>query len=170
MKIKFTLAAIAAIGLTASPMMAGVGHDDDSAADEHEPIELQLTMPILDSERGRELFVSKGCVACHAVNGVGGEDASPLDAHNMDLSMNPFDFAAKMWMMAPYMIEAQMEAFDEQILFEGDELADIIAFLHDDSEQHELTEASLPPEIREMMDHAHGEEGGEVVHAEEIGH
>lgn len=166
------LAAYAAIALAmagATAAHADVGHDDDDDAD-HAPVDIVLQMPTMDSETGRELFVNKGCVACHAVNGVGGEDASPLDAHGMDPVMNPFDFAAKMWLMAPYMIEAQEEALGEQILFTGDELANIIAFLHDDEEQHELTEASLPGEIREMMDHGHGEMPGEEAHQEELGH
>ena len=148
--------------------IADVGHGEDNA--DHPPIEIELRMPKMDSRAGRDLFVNKGCVTCHSVNGVGGEDASPLDAHQMENVMNPFEFAAKMWRMAPAMIYAQEEAFGEQILFSGDELANIIAFLHDDSEQHELTEASLPEEIREKMEHGHGEVPGEEAHKEELGH
>jgi mono/diheme cytochrome c family protein len=32
-----------------------------------------------DAARGRTLFVSKGCVVCHAINEVGGTSAPPLD-------------------------------------------------------------------------------------------
>ena len=162
----------AAIGVLAAPLaLASPGHDDDSAAAaEHETIELQMVMPQMNADRGRVLFAEKGCVACHAVNGVGGEDATPLDAHDMDQMMNPFELAAKMWAMAPFMIEAQEEAFGEQILFSGDELADIIAFLHSDEEQHELTEESLSPEVIKMMDHAHEGMPGEEAHGEELGH
>ena len=127
-------------------------------------------MPVMNSATGRELFASKGCVACHSVNGVGGEDASPLDAHNMEVGMNPFDLAAKMWTMAPFMIQAQEEAFGEQITFTGEELANLTAFLHSDEEQHEFTQDSLSPEILEMMDHAHENTPGEEAHAEELGH
>ena len=67
-----------------------------------------------------------GCIACHAVNGVGGHDATNMDAHAMNGLMNPFDFAAKMWNHAPCMIAAQQGAFGEQIYFTGDDLADII--------------------------------------------
>ena len=57
----------------------------------------RLVIPLMNPDRGKELFVSKGCVACHAINGVGGHDAPPMDAHrNMGL-VNPFDFAAMMW-------------------------------------------------------------------------
>lgn len=142
----------------------------DGGADGHAPVELRLAQPAMNAERGRELFVNKGCVACHAVNGVGGQDATPLDAHTMDMEMNPFDLAAKMWAMAPYMIAAQEKALGYQILFTGEELGDIVAFLHNDSEQHLLTEAALTAEVRHMMDHEHGTPGGPAEHAEEIGH
>lgn len=142
-----------------------------AGADGHAPVELRLTQPAMNAERGRELFLNKGCVACHAVNGVGGHDASPLDAHTMEMEMNPFDLAAKMWAVAPSMIAAQEEALGYQILFTGEELGDIVAFLHDDAEQHQLTEAALSAEVRRMMDHQHGEPGGgPAEHAEEIGH
>lgn len=132
---------------------------------------MRLMMPDFDAARGRKLFASKGCVACHAINGVGGHDATALDAHTMTWSMNPFEFAAKMWRMAPAMIYAQEEALGEQIFFTGDELADIIAFVHNDEEQHRFSEADIPPEIREMMHHTHGEPGaGAKAHEEELGH
>ena len=130
-----------------------------------------LMMPNMDPALGRKLFASKGCVACHAINGVGGHDATALDAHTMDAMMNPFDFAAKMWTMAPYMIAAQEEALGEQILFTGDELADIIAFVHSDEAQHGFSEADLTAEAHKMMHHEHGAlGGGPKAHAEELGH
>jgi cytochrome c len=130
-----------------------------------------MRMPRMDAARGRKLFVAKGCIACHSINGIGGHDATALDAHTMTQMMNPFDFAAKMWRMAPAMIYAQEQALGEQILFTGDELADIIAFVHDDVEQHSFTEADISPEAAKMMNHTHGEPGGGAkAHAEEIGH
>ena len=130
-----------------------------------------MRMPSMNPTRGRKLFVSKGCVACHAINGVGGHDATNLDAHTMQAMMNPFEFAAKMWAMAPAMIYAQEEALGEQILFTGDELADIIAFVHNDEAQHDFGEADLTPEARKMMQHEHGTPGGgPEAHGEELGH
>ena len=121
--------------------------------------------------RGRKLFVTKGCVACHAINGVGGHDATNLDAHTMQPMMNPFEFAAKMWAMAPAMIYAQEEALGEQILFTGEELADIIGFVHNDEAQHSFGEADLTARARKMMNHEHGEPGGgPEAHGKEIGH
>ena len=37
-----------------------------------EPVPPTLVMPLPDAERGRQVFGAKGCVVCHAVNGVGG--------------------------------------------------------------------------------------------------
>ncbi len=127
----------------------------------------RLAMPLMNPARGRKLFVTKGCFACHAINGVGGHDATNLDAHTMDAFMNPFDFAAKMWAMAPFMIAAQEEALGEQILFSGQDLADIIAFVHDDEEQHNFSARDIPPALMNLMHHAHGET---PAHQEEVGH
>lgn len=174
------LAAAAAFALAVPPADA---HGDEehaegareagaeAEAEGHEPADVRLMMPMMDSERGMRLFVSKGCIACHAVNGVGGHGAVALDAHTMEPVMNPFDLAAKMWRMAPYMIAAQQEALGYQITFTGAELADIVAFLHDDAQQHELSEDLLTAEVREMMDHEHAAPGGgAAAHAEELGH
>ena len=130
----------------------------------------RLMMPHMDPRRGKELFVTKGCVACHAINGIGGHDAPNLDAHTMAPMMNPFDFAAKMWNHAPAMIAAQEAALGEQIYFTGDELADIIAFIHHDEVQHGFTERDITPDARKMMDHDHGEQPAHMNHSEELGH
>ena len=130
-----------------------------------------MRMPSMNPQRGRRLFVEKGCVACHAINGVGGHDATNLDAHTMQPMMNPFEFAAKMWRMAPAMIYAQEETLGEQILFTGGELADIIAFVHNEEAQHDFSAADLTPGARKMMHHEHDTPGaGPKAHAEELGH
>jgi cytochrome c len=131
---------------------------------------VHLVTPTMDGERGKEVFVGKGCVACHAVNGVGGHDAPNMDAHTMQGLMNPFDFAARMWNHAPGMIMAQEEALGAQITLTGQELADLIAFVHDEEVQHTFTEADLTPQAREMMDHDHGGAMAPEAHAEELGH
>ncbi len=131
----------------------------------------RLIMPMMNSARGRKLFASKGCVTCHAINGVGGEDAPPLDAHTMQLFMSPYEFVARMWRGAATMIALQEEMMGERIDFTGEELADITAFAHDEEEQHKFSEADIPPAIMAMMDHVHGEPGGgAAAHGEELGH
>lgn len=84
--------------------------------------------------------------------------------------MNPFDFAAKMWNHAPAMIAAQEEECGEPVRFTGGELADVIAFVHDDETQHTFGESELTPRAREMMDHGHAGEAAPDAHADEIGH
>ncbi len=127
-------------------------------------------MPIMNAARGKALFVNKGCVACHSINGVGGHDAPNMDAHaRMDL-VNPFDFAARMWNHAPAMIAAQEGAFGEQVYFTGQELMDIIGFVHDDEAQHDFSESDLTPQAHKMMDHDHGKTPAPKAHAKEIGH
>ena len=116
-----------------------------------------MRMPEMDPAKGRMLFVTKGCVACHSINNIGGHDAAKLDARTMEPMMNPFDFAAKMWRMAPAMIAAQEEELGHQIYFTGDELSDIVAFVHDPDEQKKFTEHDLTPEARHMMEEHHHE-------------
>ena len=129
-----------------------------------------LRMPQMDPARGRKLFASKGCVACHSVNGVGGKDASPLDATGMDRLMNPFECSAKMWRGAEAMIYLQREELGEQIEFTGDELADIIAFTHHPDEQKKFSEADIPSRIRELIEHGHGEDNDDHAKKEKKDH
>lgn len=110
-----------------------------------------LMMPSMDPVQGRTLFASKGCVVCHSVNGVGGEDAPPLDAALMPQVMDPFEFAAKMWRGADAMIYLQREELGDQIEFSGDELANIIAFVHNPSEQKKFSEDDIPTQIKQLM-------------------
>lgn len=112
-----------------------------------------LMMPSMDAARGRLLFASKGCVVCHAVNKVGGEDAPPLDASTMVLPMSPFEFAARMWDGAEAMVALQREELGEPIQLTGQELADIIAFVHHADEQKKFSDADIPPQIKKLMQH-----------------
>jgi len=110
-----------------------------------------LMMPVMDAANGRKLFASKGCVVCHAVNGIGGTDAAPLDAASMADMTNPFDFIANMWLGAEPMIVLQREELGSQVEFTGQELADIIAFVHHKGEQEKFSEADIPPDIRAAL-------------------
>jgi cytochrome c len=175
-----SVALLLGAALTVSALADGPGHAKSPAAKHspvkkspakkgkaHKPVNVLLAMPMMNAERGMSLFASKGCVACHAVNGIGGHDAKNLDAHSMDMVMNPFDFMAKMWRMAPAMIYAQQEVYGDQILFTGDEIADIIAFVHDDAQQHKFTATLIPKNIMKSMHHVHGPK---PAHQKELGH
>jgi len=121
---------------------------------------MMLEMPMMNPAKGRMLFASKGCVVCHSVNGVGGEDAPKLDAATMGPRMDPFDFAAKMWKGAPAMIAMQEDELGHQIEFTGAELADIIAFAHSPAEQAKFSEADIPDNIKELIEHGESDEHG----------
>lgn len=129
----------------------------------------RLTMPEMNSIKGKQLFIEKGCVACHSVNGIGGQDAASLDANTIDTVMNPFEFAARMWNHAGIMIPLQEEEIGEQITFTGDELANIIAFVHNDEVQHAFKESDLTTGARQMMDHTHDEGSMDLMHADKPG-
>ena len=118
-----------------------------------------LVLPEMNAEAGRTLFASKGCVVCHSINDVGGLDGPMLDAEFMELPMNPFDFAARMWQGAEAMVELQRDELGGVIELNGEELAAIIAFVHDAEAQKEFSAADIPEEIEAMMGHTdEGEE------------
>ena len=110
-----------------------------------------ILFPVMDPARGRALFVEKGCIVCHSVNGVGGEVAPALDAAGRAPFANPFDFAASMWRGAEAMIELQKRSLGYQIEITGGELADIIGFVHDGEEQRRLTPEDVPPNVLRLM-------------------
>ncbi len=127
-------------------------------------LENGLAVPAFDPVKGRKLFASKGCVVCHSVNGIGGEDAPEFSAEWMEPPMNAFQFAANMWRGAPAMIMMQEEELGEQIELTGAELAAIIAFVHDEEEQKLFSKDDIPEEILEIMEGGHDE--GEDEEAE----
>ena len=96
-----------------------------------------------DAARGRTLFVSKGCVVCHAINEVGGTSAPPLDPEVAPGEVDPLDFVARMWRGAEPMIFMQQQELGVQIDFTGQELADIIAFVRDPRERRKFSEQTL---------------------------
>lgn len=113
--------------------------------------EIGLALPPMDPERGRELFLEKGCVACHQVSGVGGDLGPSLDAEDMPEPMNAFEFAARMWRGAAAMTALQEQLLGDVITLDGQELADIIAFAHDEQAQEKLAESQIPERYRDVI-------------------
>ncbi len=144
-----TLSVSGAVAYAASDTAATAANAD---AEKAAPIEGML-LPFMSPEKGRKLFASKGCVVCHSINGIGGEDAPALDVKTMQPIMDPFGFAAKMWRGAGTMITMQEDELGGQIEFSGEELANIIAFVHSAEEQKKFTVADIPPEIAKLMGH-----------------
>lgn len=162
-------ALVAAVGLIMPQSAdAGGGHSEETKAGQMEMMkgksgegmmgEGMIQMPIMNAARGRKLYAEKGCVVCHAVNGIGGEDAPPLDATQMTPMMNPFEFAAKMWRGAEAMVILQQEELGETIELSGDELADIIAFAHSHAEQEKFSEDDIPERIEKLIAHDDSED------------
>jgi len=113
--------------------------------------DIGIATPPMDAERGREVFVQKGCVACHSVNGVGGDLGPALNAEDMPSPMNAFEFAARMWRGAQAMTALQEDLLGEVISLDGQDLADLVAFAHDEEEQAKLTEDQIPERYHSLI-------------------
>ncbi len=142
-------AAMISIALQQSPIQAADATDEAALGPERDPA-LRLVFPLVDAQRGRTLFVTKGCVICHAVNGIGGQAAPPLDAGD-DATVEPLAFAARMWRGAGAMIDFQATEFGYQIDLTGDEIGHIAAFAADGTEQRQFTLDEIPDLIQELM-------------------
>ncbi len=142
-----SLAVFASPILASSHGMMGSGGTDGTSMNGRP----MLMMPMMDPARGRKLFAEKGCVVCHSINGIGGEDAPSLDISQMSGPMDAFDFAARMWRGAPAMIAMQQMELGAQIELTGEELADIIAFAHSPGEQAKFSEDDIPKEFSKIL-------------------
>lgn len=82
-----------------------------------------------DPSRGWTLFRKKDCISCHAVAGEGGTTAPDLGA-GRPLPPTITQVAGRMWNHSPHMWEAMKAKGIERPTFEGQEMADLIAFLY----------------------------------------
>lgn len=110
-----------------------------------------LVMPRMNAARGRVYFASRACVVCHKVNGIGGDLAPALDLDADGKEVNVFAFITNMWRGARSMVALQDSLFGESIDLAPDELADIIAFVHDAEERKKFSENDIPKFIRDFM-------------------
>lgn len=81
-----------------------------------------------DPVLGQALFVSKGCVECHAVRGAGGRIGPDLGRTMVKGSF--FEIAGAMWNHSLVMGEKMREFRLVRPKFENNELADLLAFLY----------------------------------------
>ncbi len=115
-----------------------------------------MVFPLADGAHGRQLFVSKGCVICHSVNGVGGRAAPALDAFAAEEGeapspVDPLDFVARMWRGAPAMLELQAVELGYQIELSAEELADLAVFASDAGAQASFTMEDVPEPMWDWM-------------------
>ncbi len=81
-----------------------------------------------DPTRGGQLFVSKGCVKCHALKGEGGKIGPDLG--KIDLGETQLNLAAKIWNHTPSMI-IEMESIGMvKPTLTGQEFAELSAYLY----------------------------------------
>ena len=82
-----------------------------------------------DPGRGWKLFRDKGCVSCHAIGGEGGSTAPDLGS-GRPLPTTLTQMAGRMWNHSPEMWQAMRAKGIERPSFQGQEMADLIAFLY----------------------------------------
>jgi mono/diheme cytochrome c family protein len=79
-------------------------------------------------ERGRKVFQDKSCIACHAIQGKGGRVGPELGpGHQLPISI--VRFAGVMWNHSPEMWRASDARNIPRPMFDGRQLADLVAFL-----------------------------------------
>ncbi|MBI1364895.1 MAG: c-type cytochrome [Alphaproteobacteria bacterium] len=129
----------------------GYEPDPATAALAKPPKELAVDMPSFNARRGRILFVTKGCVICHSVNGVGGTVAPALDAASGENLIKPLDFAARMWRGASAMTALQKRELGYIISLDAQDIADLAAFASSPGEQVLVTDKSVPEPLRDWF-------------------
>lgn len=79
-------------------------------------------------EHGWALFNDKGCIKCHSIFGAGGKVGPDLGEKRFTGRVS--EVAADLWNHGPKMWQKMQEKGIERPTFEGNELADILAFLY----------------------------------------
>lgn len=111
---------------------------------------------------GRELLVEKGCTSCHTFEGKGGTDAPPLDFMKGRLSaIDIASMSGRIWNHVPDMEVAFKKEGKEFPTFKGNEMADMMAYLHG---------GGSPPDVKKGETHMGEEdEDGDMKKGEDKG-
>lgn len=129
---------------------------NETQADTREPLSrpptpIEVAVPAVNARRGRILFTTNGCVICHQINSVGGSVAPSLDAYGDIETINPLDFSARMWRGARAMTELQSAELGYIIDLDGQDIADLAAFVASEDEQALFTLNSVPAEMQDWF-------------------
>jgi mono/diheme cytochrome c family protein len=96
-----------------------------------------------DAVAGRTLYFERGCASCHSVGGIGGRVARPLDDYQKYAS--PLFVAQAMWNHGPRML-AKMKALGiKQPIFQGKDMADLLAFIRGQARLGNISESFMLP-------------------------
>ncbi len=88
----------------------------------------QEALLIADPLRGKEVFEEKGCQACHAIHGEGGDIARDLGRH--EYYGSALDLAADLWNHSPIMREVMEELDMVRPVFNQTEMTRLMAYLY----------------------------------------
>ncbi len=124
--------------------------EDDASAPSATSLR-EVVLPMIDPDRGRRLFVAKGCFLCHAINGAGGNAAPSLDAAEGVNQLDLMNFVARMWQGASAMLELQSLELGYQIELTGDEIADLAAFAASGEAQRNFSMEEIPDAMRDWV-------------------
>lgn len=137
--------------MLALPSDAGAAGENDDGVMNGERVRREIVIPLVDPERGRRLFVTKGCFICHSIGGVGGKAAPVLDATGEAASLDLMGFVARMWRGAPAMLELQLLELGYRIELDGAEIADLAAFAADPKAQRDFSSEDIPDPLRDWQ-------------------
>lgn len=129
-------------------VLTSCGSKEASNSEDPKTVEI---VRVPSAPNGRALFVDKGCVLCHSINGVGGKAATPLDAQTEFDTNDPVEFAARMWRGAPAMVELQSLELGYTIWLEAEDIVDLAALTADAAEQKKLTNGAIPEGMRDAL-------------------
>ena len=90
--------------------------------------ETEIRMSPGNPSKGKLVFKKKGCISCHIVED--NEKKPGPDLTELNLNKSVTEIAAQMWNHSPTMIEYMKEKAIEYPDFEGNEMADLIAYLY----------------------------------------
>lgn len=144
-------AAIAVLAVVFGPLGPGGLGVGQSLGDDSTFQSLRYHLVAANSARGKQLFVNKGCVVCHAVNGAGGDSGPALDVDPSVRKIDVFGFAARMWKGAEQMVALQVMEVGFPIDLNGQELAHLAHFLHDHEAQQSFSDEDIPAIVRKLL-------------------